>query len=45
VLLTTRTATSISMTMILGGSAGVRNVTVTNPDGGTGTCTGCLTIT
>jgi hypothetical protein len=31
--------------MIVGGSPGVRNVTVTNPDGGTGTCTGCLTIT
>jgi hypothetical protein len=45
VLFVTRTATSISLTMSVGGSAGVRNVTVTNPDGGTGTCVGCLTIT
>jgi hypothetical protein len=44
ILLSSPTATKITLTLIVGGSPGVRNVTVTNPDGGTGTCTGCLTI-
>jgi peptidoglycan/xylan/chitin deacetylase (PgdA/CDA1 family) len=32
-------------TLSITGSAGVRNITVTNSDGGTSTCVGCLTIT
>lgn len=32
-------------TSSISGAAGVRNITVTNPDGGVSTCVGCLTIT
>ncbi|GAA0930096.1 hypothetical protein GCM10009554_12910 [Kribbella koreensis] len=46
ILMISRTATQISITTSsISGAAGVRNVTVTNPDGGVGTCIGCLTIT
>ncbi|WP_427894839.1 polysaccharide deacetylase family protein [Kribbella sp. GL6] len=42
-----RSATQISLTLIVSSTAtlGARNVTVTNSDGGSGTCTGCLTVT
>jgi hypothetical protein len=47
VALISRTATAISLTLSISASAtlGSRNVTVMNPDLGTGTCVGCLTIT
>jgi peptidoglycan/xylan/chitin deacetylase (PgdA/CDA1 family) len=46
VLTTSRSANQISITTLsITGSAGVRNITVTNPDGGVSTCVGCLTIT
>jgi hypothetical protein len=47
IFLISRSATAISLTVNISNSAalGARNVTVTNPDGGVGTCTGCLTIT
>lgn len=46
ILFASRSATAINLTLSISGSAtlGARNVTVTNPDGGVGTCTGCLTI-
>jgi hypothetical protein len=42
-----RSATTITLTVTAGTGAapGARDVTVTNSDGGTGTCSGCLTIT
>ncbi|GAA3581851.1 polysaccharide deacetylase family protein [Kribbella ginsengisoli] len=46
VLLISRSANQINITTSsITGSAGVRNITVTNSDGGTSTCVGCLTIT
>jgi peptidoglycan/xylan/chitin deacetylase (PgdA/CDA1 family) len=47
ILLASRSATAINLTLIIANSAtlGARDVTVTNPDGGRGTCLGCLTIT
>ncbi len=46
ILLISRSATSINITTSsISGAAGVRNITVTNPDGGVSTCVGCLTIT
>ncbi|MEV6416026.1 polysaccharide deacetylase family protein [Kribbella sp. NPDC051718] len=46
VLLISRSANQIDITTSsITGSAGVRNITVTNSDGGTSTCVGCLTIT
>lgn len=46
ILTISRSATSINITTSsISGSAGVRNITVTNPDGGVSTCVGCLTIT
>jgi hypothetical protein len=47
VVVNSRTATAINLTLSIGASAtlGSRNVTVRNPDLGTGTCVGCLTIT
>jgi hypothetical protein len=38
------TQLTITVNALLGVVLGPRNITVTNPDGGTGTCTGCLTI-
>jgi hypothetical protein len=46
VLTISRSANLINITTLsITGSAGVRNITVTNADGGTSTCVGCLTIT
>jgi hypothetical protein len=46
ILMISRSATLINITTSsISGAAGVRNITVTNPDGGVSTCVGCLTIT
>lgn len=46
ILLISRSANLINITTSsISGAAGVRNITVTNPDGGVSTCVGCLTIT
>ncbi|NEA30396.1 polysaccharide deacetylase family protein [Streptomyces sp. SID13031] len=46
ILVISRSANLINITTSsISGSPGVRNITVTNPDGGVSTCVGCLTIT
>lgn len=46
VLLLSRSANSINVTTSsVSGATGPRNITVTNPDGGTSTCIGCITVT
>ena len=46
IMLAGRTSTAIDLTLSISGSAtlGARDVTVTNPDGGRGTCLGCVRI-
>jgi peptidoglycan/xylan/chitin deacetylase (PgdA/CDA1 family) len=46
-VVTSRTSTQISLSLTVASNAtlSARNVTVTNSDGGRGTCAGCLTIT
>lgn len=39
------TQLTATITVAAGATVGSRTLTVTNPDGGTSTCTGCLTIT
>ncbi len=39
------TQLTLTITVTGGAATGLRNVTVTNPDTGTGTCTGCFTVT
>jgi len=45
--LTWVSATQLSATLAItqGAATGARNLTVTNPDGGSGSCTGCFTVT
>jgi hypothetical protein len=44
VIVNSATQITVTLTVTPGALVGPRNVTVNNPDTGTGTCAGCLTV-